>query len=274
MERDGMARELSDQDMALLSQYLDGELSPTEYRELETRLQSESALQSVLLRMQALNHRLRDALATNQAVPASITALLDAAVTASQPASETADQSGEDRGSRGSNSGATILQFPGRSGSAGASETPRWAYALAASFVGAIALALVLAPGTTPENRLPGNDVLVAAALDSLPSGNDWSPLNDGREIQPVLTFPHQDGRWCREYLLRGGASDWRAVSCREDGQWVTQAAGLESYLESSDAYQPAGAADSAPVAVFISQHAADIALGRKDEAALIASWK
>ncbi len=118
---------------------------------------------------------------------------------------------------------------------------------------------------------MPGNDALVSAALDTQPSGSDWAALGDGRELQPVLTFPHEDGSWCREYLLRGGSADWRSVACRQEGRWVTQAAGLESFLDRSDAYRPAGADDSASVAVFISQNAADIALGFDEEQALIA---
>jgi hypothetical protein len=148
-------------------------------------------------------------------------------------------------------------------------------YAIAASVVGAIALSLVTDLSQTPENQLPGNDGLVSVALNSVPSGDGWARLKDGREIQPVLSFPHEDGRWCREYLLRGGDADWRVVACREDSEWVTQAAGLESYLEATDAYRPAGASDSAQVASFISQHAGDIALGRKAERALIErSWQ
>ena len=123
---------------------------------------------------------------------------------------------------------------------------------------------------TDNSNPLPGNDRIVSATLDTQPSGADWVELGDGRELRTVLTFPHEDGRWCREYLLRGGNADWRAVACRADDRWVTQAAGLESFLDSADAYRAAGAEDSEPVAVFINQHAADIALGAAQEQALM----
>jgi len=257
-----MKHVLSDQDIELLSQYLDGELAPTSSRALEARLHSEVALQAGLVRMQELNQRLRDALAEQDSIPESVQSLLTAAT-----ASDSVDQE--------SYTGATVLAFPGQAPAPVVTAKPVWIYALAASFVGAIALSLVADLGQSPQSRLPGNDVLVSTALDQLPSGDGWTELNDGRDIQPVLSFPHEDGRWCREYLLRGGESDWRAVACREQGNWVTQAAGLESYLDSSDAYRPAGASDSAPVESFISQHAGDIALGRDAETALIDSnWQ
>jgi anti-sigma factor RsiW len=245
----------NEHDIQLLSRYLDGELPAPESRELESRLHSDGSLQSTLLRMQELDHRLRDALAERESVPESIMALL----TASQ-----ADEAGSDN----------VLRFPvaGAERRADTAQAPRWGFALAASFVAAIALVLVSNLDQTPQSSLPGNDSLVSRALDEQGSGSDWYALGDGRELQPVLTFAHEDGRWCREYLLRGGESDWRAVACRSATQWETQAAGLESYLETSGAYRPAGAADSAPVAVFINQNAADIALGRDDEVALIAN--
>lgn len=246
-----------DNDIELLSQYLDGELAAAASRELENRLHSDSTLQSTLLRMQELNHRVRDTLAERESVPESIRALLTAP--------ETDDASS-----------ANVLPFPvaGTERRADAAPPPRWGFALAASLVAGIALVLVSSLDQAPESSLPGNDALVSRALDEQASGSDWYALDDGRELQPVLTFAHEDGRWCREYLLRGGESDWRAVACRSDTRWETQAAGLESYLETSGAYRPAGAADTAPVAVFINQNAADIALGREDEAALIArNW-
>ncbi|MFT4769508.1 MAG: hypothetical protein ACI8RN_002653 [Glaciecola sp.] len=253
-----MNQVLSDQDIELLSQYLDGELAPVLSRELETRLHSEVALQAGLLRMQELNQRLRDALAERDYIPEAVKSLLQ------EP---TADVDALPS--------ATVLAFPGHTQAPAASATPVWMYTLAASFVGAIALTLLTDLGQSPQNSLPGNDALVTAALDELPSGDGWAALKDGRKIQPVLSFPHEDGRWCREYLLRGGDSDWRAVACREQDNWITQAAGLESYLEPTDAYRPAGANDSAPVASFISQHAGDIALGRDAESALINSrWQ
>lgn len=256
----GRGNPISDGDVELLSQYIDGELAPAEARLLESRLNAENALRLCLVRMQEMNQRLRDSLTARATIPSRLESLLldidDSAST------EIDDQL----------SSAQVLAFPNRT--AGPAETTtsgssNWAYAMAASLVAALGLALVF---NTQSNltSLPGNDALVSAALDAQTSGDDWLRLEDGRDIQPVLSFAHEDGNWCREYLLRGGEADWRAVACREDGRWQTQAASLESYLESTDAYRPAGVNDSAPVAIFISQHAADIALDLNQESALI----
>jgi hypothetical protein len=252
---------ISDEDVALLSQYLDGELAPEESRLLEARLSAEAELRSDLARLQELNQRLRDMLSERSTVPAEVHALLD------------------NRGQAG-NAAATgkVLRFPSQQpNQERRRKTDRngpWPFAIAASVVVAVSAAFILNTSTTPESGLPGNDRLVSAALDRQTSGSGWADLGDGREIQPILTFPHQDGRWCREYLLRGGEADWRAVACRGDDRWVTQAAGLESYLDAGNAYVPAAANDAEPVAVFISQHAADIALDLEAETALLRDWK
>jgi hypothetical protein len=246
-------KDLTDTDIELLSRYIDGELEADASRELERRLKAESALQSALVRMEELNQRLRDALTERATIPESITERLRQAAT---------------QGGTGQ-----VLPFPGERARARDSRRVPWQAALAASLVAAVALGLLVGTPDPQRQGLPGNDARVAKALDSQPSGSGWAALGDGRELQPVLTFPHRDGHWCREFLLRGGENDWRAVACRVDGVWVTQAAGLESFLDADNAYRPAGASDAAPVAVFIDQNAADIALGRDDEAALLADW-
>lgn len=258
MDSEGMSPQtaLEPGDLESLSRYVDGELPADESRVLEARLRDNEALRSALVRLEELNHRLKDMLNERDTVPDSVMALLDNAPASAEPARQD-----------------NVFAFPGNRTADTVVQRPRWAYAMAASLTAAVALSLVFSNGAQDAGgRLPGNDTIVSAALDSHPSSMDWSTLEDGREFQAVLSFPHEDGRWCREYLLRGGDSDWRAVACRGEDRWVTQAAGLESFLDTTDAYRPAGADDSATVAVFISQHAADIALGADEEQALIAA--
>ena len=247
--------DLTDTDIELLSQYIDGELEAAVARRFEDRLNAEPALQSALVRMEELNQRLRDALTERAEIPESVTELLRNSAQA------------------GPGGAAKVLPFPQGPTPQRKVRSVGWPAALAASVVAAVTVGLFVSTQDAGQPGLPGNDARVAEALDRQPSGNGWAALGDGRELQPVLTFPHRDGRWCREYLLRGDDADWRAVACRENGTWVTQAAGLESFLDSESAYRPAGANDTAPVAVFIDNNAADIALGRRDEQALLAEW-
>lgn len=251
------------QDLELLSRYLDGELPAAQARGLETRLHAERNLQRTLIRLQELNQRLRDALSEQAQVPETISRRL---------------RSGADLDKRRARASKTsnVLPFPGSRALQTARSNTRWPFAVVASLLlAAVALTLAVNTGPFPtsssEPSLPGNDRIVSSALERESSGIDWIALSDGRELRSVLTFPHVDGRWCREYLLRGD-KDWRAVACRDGERWVTQAAGLESYLDHLGAYAPARAGDAEPVAVFISHHAADIALGPAEEKRLIQS--
>jgi hypothetical protein len=246
-----MQMTVNDRDLELLSQWLDGELNEVDSHRLRQRIAAEVELREAWEAMTDLNSTLREALVARAAVPAAISDRL-----AADP-----QLVGDGK----------VVTFPGRNATAPkAPRTRRWPAAIAASLTAAVAIALVSQQPSQSPTGLPGNDALVSASLDTLTSASGWSELEDGRQLQPVLSFAHRDGTWCREYLLRSDESDWRAVACREDGRWVTQAAGLESYLDSTNAYRPAGAADSAPVSVFISEYAAGVALGRDGEQALI----
>jgi hypothetical protein len=245
---------MNEQDITLLSQYMDGELPADERARLDERLADDAALRSGLERLEELNRQVRSLCSVGDSVPGAVSELLSGATPA--PA-----KTGE------------VLRFPGSARPTREGRL-RWPLALAASVVAAIGAGILIETGGPSQAMLPGNDAVVSAALDQHLSGDGWVALADGRELQPVLTFPNREGGWCREYLLRGGDNDWRAVACRDEGRWVTQAAGLESFIDPDQGYRPAGSGDAAPVAVFISDHAADIALDRDAEAALIAEWR
>jgi hypothetical protein len=258
-----MSIQVSDKDFEMLSRWVDGELNDMDSRRLAQRIKAEPALQQTLEQLQALNHSLRHTLSTRAPVPASITRRVRDALEDSQVHADTQAD------------GTNIVRFPTGGDRAPKRDMPRWPLAIAASLVAAVGAIFLAQQPALVQTGLPGNDALVSTSLDELPSGEGWTQLSDGREVQPVLTFAHRDGTWCREYLLRSDSSDWRAVACQEGSRWVTQAAGLESYLDSASNYRPAGAPQSPLVSVFISENAVDIALGRDEEATLIQrSWK
>jgi anti-sigma factor RsiW len=251
-----MALMLTEQDLEQLSQYVDGELPAAERTHLERRLAGEPELAGQLQAMRNLNTTLRSVMLDRSVVPDDILESIARESAAEQPGGRQATT-------------AKVLAFPAPAPAAAPTRARYWPVAAAASVLAAVAVVL-MSNGPAQQSGLPGNDRIVSTALDSLPSGDSWTELNDGRELRPVLTFAHRDGTWCREFLLRGGEQDVRAVACREAERWVTQAAGYESYLDSTNAYRPAGASDSAPVSVFISENATGIALGRDEESTLI----
>lgn len=240
---------ISEADFERLSQLLDGELDTAARRQLEQRIALEPELASIWNELQSIHAELRQAYVGIEAsgVPGNITALLN---------------------SRAQQGGATdnVVPFFRRK-----SFGPM---ALAASVVLAVAIALI------PDNaRFPASTpgLTLAAVLEALPSGNTWQALDDGSEVQAVLTFPSRDGDWCREFAMKltaaGGTR--RGVACRKEGQWRTEVIAQAPGPESTDVYRPAGAGDSSTVQHFIRNQAADIPLDGRQESTLIRNgWR
>jgi hypothetical protein len=239
---------MTDRDYELLSQYLDGELDAGARAAVDKRLADEPGLAALLARLRRLDAQVAASVCASatDSVPEHVAALLR---------------------DDGKVVGKVVpLRRPLRRAA--------WPAALAASLVAAAALLLV--PGEDSRQPLTGSDALLAGALESEPSrAEGWVTLPDGRALQPVLTFPDRDGNWCREFLLSDGGQDWRGVACREAGSWETQVVARETFLAAEEAYRPAGADDNDKVAGFITRNAADIALGAREEQALIArDWQ
>ena len=239
-----MTIDVTAQDYELLSQYLDRELPPVAARQLEQRLRIEPALNARLLQLQVLQTRLQDSVDTVNAmgVPAHITALL-----LPEPV--------------------RIVPLPHK-------RTLGWSYALAASLMVAASGALISQWGQLSGQS--GTDAALSLALENSPSRSaGWESLADGRQLRPVLSFEHQSGDWCREYLITDNDGSWHGVACRGDDGWATAALVAADVPGSSGEYRPAGANDSVDVANFIDQNAAGIPLDANQEAAIIArEWR
>lgn len=238
-----MTQRVSTEDFEQLSAYLDGALDSHRQEVLEARLSREPELRTVLQDLQSLQQQLRAPLlkaADPEAVPGRIRGLL-------APAKD------------------KVVPFPSRRGGYWrARGLPR--FAVAASLVAA--LGLLLLPQW--QDSTPAGSSF-STALETLPSGADgWQQLDDGSRIRPLLSFPHRDGGWCREYLLADGDQQQHGIACRQQGGWETQVAVTRAAADESAAYRPASAGDSDPIAGWVDQNAADIALGAREEAEVI----
>jgi hypothetical protein len=232
---------MTEQDLELLSQFLDGELPSPQATVLRERLLAEPGLRAQLEQMKSVDARLRRAFGETGKVPPHITALLAAGESGDPPA-----RAGHGR---------------------------RWGFAIAASV---LAAAVFLA---SPEWRQeqPAGDTALARALESVPSSSDaWTALGDDRLVRPMLSFQTHSGGWCREYLLQQDNDSWHGVACREgESRWTTELLVPEAAATTSGDYRPAGAGDPGAIADFVDQHAADIPLSAAEEARAIASdWQ
>ena len=231
---------MNDQDLELISQFIDAELSDAERRAFSERLLAEPELRRAFEETRAADARVREAFSGQgvDMVPPHVASLLAA------PA-------GADKPSR-------LLSWP--SG------------AIAASVVAATALllnpAMQVAEGPADNGF---QTVLETAASRS----SGWESLADGAQMRPLLSFRSQAGQWCREYLLSEAASVQRGVACRSEGQWQVQVVVSDSAPGAASDYRPAGAADTDVIASYVSKHAEGVALSLKEEAGAISGgWQ
>ena len=240
---------MTEQDLELLSQYLDGELDAAEAQELRKRLIADPQLRAGLDRLQAVNNTVKNAfdIPDADAVPAQIVQLVES-------------------------TGRNIRGVP-------AHRRAGWGFAVAASLVAATGL--VLAPDWQqqapqyPEGRVTGDPLLASVLEYAASRASGWDSLDDGRQVRATLSFQKTDGGWCREYLLSGVDSTWHGVACRSEGHWSIEVQSPGTVAGSANEYRPAGTTDSDEIASFINTQAADIALSPEEEAALIArNWQ
>ena len=240
---------MNEQDIELLSRYLDGELPAAEREQLEYRIGSESELRSTLHNFQRVDRQLRQALTREGQVPVEVAALLT-------------EQ--DDR----------IAVLPTRN-------RPRWGMAIAASVLAGVAM--VSGPqwvADSQDNLLVPNieeSVAFSKILEQESSrASGWLPVEDEVQMRPLLSFASNGGTYCREFLASEGEANpdkpaWRGVACRREGSWDVELLVQTPGLAAENAgYQTASAETADLVADFIDANSADIPLGLEQEAELI----
>ena len=228
----------------LLSRFLDGDLSAGEQVDLEEQLANDAGLRAHLESFKHQDDLIRASFrAKSTTVSPILVARLQKADTQTAPS-----------------------RWQSRTASIG----------LAASVVLAVTLGLLglqAEPGSKNGFEM---DASLAQALSQTPSrAEGWDALNDDRNFRAVLTFPAASGNWCREFMVARSEDHWRGVACRHDGSWVTQVMAREVFLEESNGYRTASAADVDQVSRFIDAEATDVALSAGQEAAVMdANWR
>ncbi len=95
-----------------------------------------------------------------------------------------------------------------------------WRWPALAAIAASAALALWFA---VPRQAVDlADSAAFQTALESRASG-DALAMNDGRAIAPTLTFAAADGRFCREFAVRG-RNEQSGVACRSNSKWQIEA--------------------------------------------------
>ena len=254
---------MKDDDIVLLSAYMDRQLSPEETAELEQRFEREPELSRYLDQLGATDAALRTAFDSINADP--LPAELEQLLTADTPAADKA----------------VVMPFPAtqRSRGDGAATAPasRWSWpvALAAS----VALAVGVFIGMDMPVSEFGNPMLsqalqpsdkLAQILSASPSG-EVVQAGDRQQlsVRPELSFIHNDGSFCRQYRLQDSQQAFVGIACAVDRQWQnvllapTAAGALDQPL-----YQTASGPEASILGQYLERHMQGIALGAAEEQA------
>ena len=239
---------IKQEDTLLLSRYLDGELSITEQVGVKKRLLAEIDLASEYRRLKAVNDLL-------------LKSLDNAAVRTVPPRT-------------------AAMMGPFEIALSSRRDNSIWQFASAAAIVAAFGLLLIRGWDSSPQGYpvIFEQDQLISKALEKTPSSSsEWVALGDNRELRPILTFPHSNGGWCREYELTTPKANWKGIACRTDNaSWITQAIGGQEVIKPIvNKYRPAGADTNGEIGNFVREHASDIPLSLKQEKRVIsAGWR
>jgi hypothetical protein len=169
--------------------------------------------------------------------------------------------------------GAQVIQFPTQTKSA-AAKLPAWLGAAAAA---CLAVAFIGGRLTAPDPSLvflPNGGVradgALERALDRQASGEDAE-----RAVEIALSFPADDGQFCRVFRLRGAAADATGLACGVGGDWSVVALSQTPGTAGQAGYQQAsGATPEAIVNAASERRAGDPLDGDAEEDAIRARWR
>lgn len=247
-------------DDALLSAYVDGELSPAEADRLTERLATEPALLRRLEQLRSTDDAVRRHFAAidERPLPQGVIDLL-----------ELETERGNDvvafapRGLR------SFLQMPVALAAG---------LALVVGFIVSDLTRRAAPPGDNAAALLAGRLPEDSALYRLLESGVSAEPvrLSGGATAEIVLTFEDVTGSYCRQFALAQADGTAAGLACREDGAWRLETVARAAAAPAGDGYRMAGGgAPPALEAALAARMGAAEALSLEQERAIISeSWK
>jgi hypothetical protein len=233
-----------DEDNALLSRYIDNEASAEERANIEQRLRQEPALASHYRKLCTLNLHLSCLRTAKEIeVPEQISRLLT-------QTGENAHHS-TDHQQRAATTARRFL---------------RPLLASAATLTLAVGIGLFSQTQSVDQPPLS----FVSALTSQISDANQWHRLDDGSELQIVLSFSASDGNWCREFRQSNQEGHWHGVACKSADSWITPVKSATSPIGAEQRYRPASGESVNDVSRFIDNTMTNMALTPNQETQII----
>lgn len=245
---------MTEQDLLLLSAYLDGQLDAGKLADFEDRLQREPELRQRLEAMRETDAALQAGFSDimQEPVPEGIRQLL-----AESPAVEAKTK-------------APVIDLHAQKKRRAPSN---WVPLSVAASV-ALAVGIFIGGSQTGDNMenillsqtLQPADALVQI-LESSPSGN-LNTLDElaAASVQAELSFIDNRGDFCRQYRIQNSERAFRGIACLENQQWHNVLLVPTGQQTSTSTYQPASGHSDLIIGHYLDHHMQGIALGKAEE--------
>lgn len=247
-------------DEELLSAYADGELLEGERAAFELRLQNEPALAQALSRLRAADALLQQAM---PAAPIDDDLLVRLGLVDRQSSALASAQ---------------VIELPQKPAAANDRGPPsrlsaRWAWAVGGALAAGLALMVMVRTDDSPGSSLD-RTAAFQTAMTELPSSAE-ARIAGGATVSPVLSFPQQDGGFCREFVVRGPDAI-RGIACQEGGRWAVLATVplTEQPDEGTEIVTAGGAETAALDRVFMERRGGDPLSADGERTAIARDWK
>ena len=221
--------------------WLDGELDPSEAREMAARVAADPQLTALAEQHRALQSRLRGAFDPIAAAPPP--SLLTAALAAP----------------------AEVIDLAQRRAARPRPPAGQW-MAIAASLAAGIFVGRLMLPAGGPVELRGGNMVAASALAGALDSQLASAPSGD---IRIGLTYRDQEGRICRTFAGAAGSG----LACRDDAQWRVEGLFPAAEGQESD-FRMASGADPQLAALVDSTIAGEPFGAAEEKRAKARGWK
>jgi negative regulator of sigma E activity len=249
-----------DRDHERVSAYLSGEMTPHEAVAFQGELKGNSELAAIVERWRSNDAVLKQAFVMPEATEIS-DALLARLGLAEIDASNNVvalDSFRRQRASQNDNSA-----------------FPNWRWPLVGSIAASLIVALAVGSFWLAKPSGIAGDAAFQTAMNGSASGVAVA-LNDTQTLTPILSFEAKDGRFCREFAVKGFSGAKQGIACKSGIQWTVEALvnGGGTLPSNGDIRTAAGNDGAALQAVYSRLDAGD-PLGRSEEKSLISDgWK
>lgn len=151
----------------------------------------------------------------------------------------------------------------------------KWRWPLVGSIAASLIVAVAVGSYWSLQPKGIAGHEAFQTAMNRSASGATVA-LNDAETLTPILSFEANDGRFCREFAVKGHAAGNQGIACKSGSQWKVEAlVNGGASLPSNSEIRTAGGVDGAALDAEYNRLGAGDPIDKSKETLLISEgWK